>query len=241
MGYQKAVTAAGSARIGYSGAGGGDKLSRQGWEPRMTTNQPQDPRIAAAIAGDTEALSALLREHGPRLREQLSIDSKWRSVLDVDDVMQVTYMEAFLNIEKLGPGGLGAFYSWLRRIAENNLRDAIRALEAQRRPPPGVSLPQPAGSDSVVALYEVLGATTTTPSRDAARREMATALDAALARMPEDYAAVIRAYDLEGQPIATVAAKLGRSPAAVYMLRARAHDRLREVLGAETQFFSHSP
>ena len=204
----------------------------------MTTNPAHDPRIAAAISGDADALSALLRDHGPRVREQLSIDGKWRSVLDVDDVMQVTYMEAFLNVERLGPGGPGAFHSWLRRIAENNLRDAIRALEAQRRPPPGVSLPQPAGSDSVVALYDLLGATTTTPSRDAARQEMATALDSALARMPEDYASVIRAYDLDGHPIATVSAQLGRSPAAVYMLRARAHDRLREVLGAETRFFS---
>jgi RNA polymerase sigma-70 factor (ECF subfamily) len=240
MGYQNPTTNGAMERIGCHRAGSSDKLSPQGWEPRMTTNPPQDPRIAAAIAGDTDALSALLREHGPRLREQLSIDSKWRSVLDADDVMQVTYMEAFLNIDKLAPGGVGAFFSWLRRIAENNLRDAIRALEAQRRPPPAVSLPAPASGDSVVALYDLLGATTTTPSRDAARREMATALDTALARMPEDYAAVIRAYDLEGQPIATVAARMGRSPAAVYMLRARAHDRLREVLGAETRFFSHS-
>jgi len=85
---------------------------------------------------------------------------------------------------------------------------------------------------------ELLGATYTTPSRAAARREADSFIEQALAKIPSDYADVIRLYDLEQRPIAEVAQHLGRTEGAVYMLRARAHDRLREALGTESMFFS---
>jgi RNA polymerase sigma factor (sigma-70 family) len=192
--------------------------------------------IHSAIAGDADALSALLRRHGPLLREQIRIDARWRSVFDIDDVLQVTYMEAFLKIESFTPGGPGAFPGWLKRIAENNLRDAIRALEAKRRPPPGKSLN--ASDDSIFALLDSAGVGRQTPSRDAALAEMKGVLESTLLAMPEDYAAVIRKYDLDGSAIDEVASAMGRTPGAVHMLRARAHERLRELLGTGSRFFS---
>jgi len=199
-----------------------------------------DPRVLAAVGGDVEALSTLLREYGPRLREQLSIDKRWQSVLEVDDVLQVTYVEAFLKIKSFTPGGPNAFGGWLRRIAENNLRDAIRSLEAQKRPPPAAARQARDADASITSLLDSIGFIGATPSRDAARGELKTALDAALAALPKDYAAVIRGYDLEARPIEEVAASLGRSPGAIHMLRARAHDRLREIIGPGTNFFTHA-
>lgn len=191
------------------------------------------------MAGETDALSDLLREYAPRLRESLSIDRRWQSTLDVEDVLQVTFLEAFLKVGTFAPGGPNAFFGWLRRIAENNLRDAIKGLEAGKRPPPGVSLNTPVGDESVVALLDYLGVSTT-PSRTAAVGEMQSAMEAALASLPPDYAAVIREYDLKGRDIAEVAATLGRTTGAIHMLRARAHDRLRESLGPESNFFSNT-
>ncbi|TWT45538.1 ECF RNA polymerase sigma-E factor [Phycisphaerae bacterium RAS1] len=197
-----------------------------------------DERIARAIAGDTEAASSLLREYAPRLRAQLSIDPRWQSVLDADDVLQVTFLECFLKIKSFQPGGSGAFYGWLRRIAENNLRDAVKGLEAQKRPPPAVQAARGKSDESFVALYDLLRVTSATPSRAVGAGEMAGALERALAALPADYAQIIRAYDLEGRPIAEVAAETKRSPGAIHMLRARAHDRLRELLGSPSDFFS---
>jgi RNA polymerase sigma factor (sigma-70 family) len=77
------------------------------------------------------------------------------------------------------------------------------------------------------------------PSRMAAGEEIRARIDAAISRLPESYACVVRLYDLENQPIEQVAARLTRSQNAVYMLRARAHDRLRELLGPESDFFTH--
>src|SRR5262249_11476311 len=95
------------------------------------------------------------------------------------------------------------------------------------------------GSDaSVVALLETIGMSSATPSRVAAQGEMRSALDVAFSQMPEDYATAIRKYDLDGLSIGEVATAMKRSAAAVHMLRARGHERLKEVLGSGSQFFS---
>ncbi len=193
-----------------------------------------------AVEGDTRALTELLRESAPRLREQLSIDKRWQSVLDVDDVLQVTFLEAFLKISSFVPGGANSFYGWLKRVAENNLRDAIKGLEAAKRPPPAVSLQAPAGQDSAVVLLDLLGYTSATPSRDAAAGEARSAVDRALDALPPDYATVIRLYDLESRAIDEVASAVGRSAGAVHMLRARAHERLADVIGPATNFFTRT-
>jgi RNA polymerase sigma-70 factor, ECF subfamily len=84
----------------------------------------------------------------------------------------------------------------------------------------------------------MLGATSLTPSRVVAKEEAGTFLEAALKGLPPDYEKVVRLYDLEGRSIAEVAAALGRSEGATWMVRARAHDRLRESMGGESRFFS---
>ena len=196
--------------------------------------------LQQALTGDTQALSALLAQHGPAVRAGLLIDRKWSGILDADDVMQVTYLEAFLRIQDFHPAGPGAFLAWLRRVADNNLRDAIKGLERLKRPPPARRLTNtPAGGeDSASMLLNLLGVTTTTPSRAAAGAELRTALDDALAALPDDYATVVRLYDLQGCPIAEIAQQMGRSPGAVHMLRSRAHVHLRALLGAPSRFFS---
>jgi len=198
----------------------------------------EDALLANATSGDDQALRALLERHGPEIRRGLSIGNKWRSVLDPEDVMQVTYVEAFLQIDRFTPQGPGSFPAWLRRIAQNNLRDAIKALEREKRQPPGKRVESPGSEDSFVALHELLGATSTTPSRVVAGEEIKGVLEAAIAKLPPNYARVIRLYDLEGKSGPEVAAAMGRSRGAVVLLRIRAHDRLRELLGSATKFFS---
>jgi RNA polymerase sigma-70 factor (ECF subfamily) len=159
-------------------------------------------------------------------------------VLDPEDVMQVTYLEAFLRMDEFKNRGPGSFPAWLREIAQNNLRDAIKGLNGEKRPPPHKRVDPPRGEDSVVALYELLGVTSTTPSRAAARGEAKSRLEKAIEELPEDYATAVRLHNLEGRTGPEVAEAMGRSRGAVFMLLARAHDRLRERLGTASQFFS---
>ncbi len=198
----------------------------------------EEALVREAVAGNEEALSTLLLRHAAMVRAGLKISARWRSVLDAEDVMQVTLLEAFLRIRAFEPSGPGAFLAWLRRIADNNLRDAIRELECDKRAP--VRRPPVGAGDEAayVALFEQVTATGTTPSRGAARHEAKQMLEAALGQLPQDYARVVRLYELEGRSSAEVAGLLGRSPGAVRILLVRARDRLGELLGAGTRFFS---
>jgi len=196
--------------------------------------------VQQAAAGDKDALSNLLEAHGPGVEAALVISQKWQGALDAADVMQVTYLEAFSQIGRFDLTRADAFPAWLRRIAENNLRDAIRSLEARKNAPPRPML-DAHGSDSSLALLDVLTSGAGTPSRTVRTEEARDRLHQALARLPSDYARAVRHYDLEGKPIEEVAALLGRSAGAVYMLRQRAHDRLRTLLGNPASFLESNP
>ena len=199
-----------------------------------------EARIRAAVAGDADAMAELLNEHGPDVERTLTIARAWRSVLEPADVMQVTYLEAFLEIRRYDPERAQPFRAWLQRIAENNLRDAIRGLQRQKRPQPSNRVTVPARADSTWELYGHLGVTTTTPSRYATHEERVSHLNAALEALPDDYGQVVRLYDLQGLPIAEVSRQMKRSAGAVHMLRARAHDRLRQLLSPESGLFGTS-
>jgi len=205
------------------------------------TDSDHDP-FAQAACGDLAALRDLLKRYGPAVQKRLAgkIGRRWRSVMDADDVMQVTYLEAFLQIDQLVERNAASLTAWLTRAAENNLRDAIRGLQCQKRPQPERRVQPEGGEDSYIALVEMLGGTTTTPSRHAARDEAASMLESAIRKLPADYREAVQLYDLEGRSAAEVAESMRRSVGAVHMLRARAHDRLREQLGSESKYFTHA-
>lgn len=204
--------------------------------------EPGDELVEKAVSGDQDALTELLRDQRPGLERHIesSISGQWRSAIDAADIMQITYLEAFLRIDRLNGRNIRAFAAWLRRIAENNLRDAVRMLDADKRPSPARQVrPAATGSDdSMVGLVNLLGAVSMTPSRAVAAGEAKAFLNDALKRLPPDYEQVVRLYDLEGRPAKDVAERMGRSEGAVYMLRARAHDYLQELMGSRSKFFS---
>lgn len=184
-----------------------------------------------AVCGDADAVSRLLEHFGPQVEAALHIGRRWRSAIDVADVMQVTYLEAFMQIGRFDAGRGLSFLRWLRTIAANNLRDAVRGLSAGTRPPPDRRITPRPLDETASDFMEKLGVTSTTPSRDARRGEASRILLAAIDRLPPAYREVVRRYDLDGRPMDEVASSVGRSAGAVHMLRARAHERLRELLG----------
>lgn len=198
-----------------------------------------EPRLVrAAVAGDQDALAALLAAVGPEVAGRLAREIRplFRRVLDVDDVLQVTYLEAFLRIARFDYRGPGSFAKWLSRIAMNNLRDAIRGLERQKRPPGDRQIQATDSASGAAGLLDRVGWTSTTPSRAVNKREMHETVLRALDRLPPDYAEVLRLYDLEGREVREVAAALQRSEGAFFMLRSRAIDYLRGVLCEGTDF-----
>lgn len=196
-----------------------------------------DEHVVLASRGDAEALGALLERYAGRIKLRLTIDSVWQSFLDVEDVMQVTYLESFLRMRELRARNLEQFEAWLARVAENNLRDALRELRRAKRPDPHRRVTRGPDDESHSRLLETIAATSHTASKSAAGRESRALVLAAVRQLPESYRKVVEFFDLEEQSPAEVAQALGRSTGAVFMLRARAHDRLRDLLGSSSRYY----
>ncbi len=198
--------------------------------------------LKKAIAGDEDALTRLLEQHGPVVHRGLvgRISDRWRSVLSEDDVMQQTYADAFVDIGRFAPRDEGSFAGWLSTMANRNLLDAIRMLKADKRGGDRQRIEPQMMDDSFMSLYEMLGGSYTTPSQDAARKEARSAIGRAVQHLPDNYRRVVQMYDLEGRPLEEVAKALDRSCGAVSMLRIRAHRRLAELMGTMSKFLSGS-
>ncbi len=190
-----------------------------------------NPDLQAAQDGDADALGRVLESQAGPLRAALTgrIPAALQSMLSIDDVLQQTFTDAFLGIERFRPTGPRGLENWLRTIAEHNLRDAIRLLRADRRG--GGTAPVRDLDDSTSALFERITGSGTTPSRHLARSEAVAAVRTALAELPAMHRDVLERIDLRGESVAEVAASLGRSPGSVHMLRARAQRWLADLLG----------
>jgi RNA polymerase sigma factor (sigma-70 family) len=198
--------------------------------------------LARARDGDEEALTALLAIQAPMLRKFIRISPKWQSVFEFDDVIQMTFIEVFLRMSQFVGEHPRAFRAWLLTIARNNVRAAIRGLESTKRPHPDRRVTGHRSEDeSHARLLHDLGTSTGTPGRMAVRRETATTLTRALELLPVDYAGVIRHYYYDGLSGEELALRMNRSRGAAYMLLARARDRLAEIMGSPSKFFSDTP
>jgi RNA polymerase sigma-70 factor (ECF subfamily) len=193
-----------------------------------------------AVAGDGEALAQLLERHALEVRRTVSshIPQRWQAVLSADDVMQETYVDAFLDIGRFDPRGDGAFVAWLVTLARRNLLDALRMLEAAKRGRSHRRVQPTNAHGSLLILFDQLANPGATPSRAVARAEAHLSLREAIERLPASYRMIVELFDLGGQPIENVASALALTVGAVYMRRARAHRQLRDMLGNPSQFLT---
>jgi len=185
-----------------------------------------------AMTGDESALSALIQHYHALLRGrfQQSLPQRWNGLLSVDDVLQETYTDAFLGIKSFSPRGENAFEAWMTTIAKNNLRNAIEGLEAEKRGGNHRRVVADGPDESYVGLFELLEGSTTSPSGKVEKNEAKALLQESINRLPPDYRMVVMLYDIEGHPARDVAQTMKRSEGAVFMLRARAHQTLRQLL-----------
>lgn len=197
----------------------------------------QDSLLARAKAGGRDALGELLTLHTPGLRGHLRgrIPGKWQSLLSEDDVVQQTLADSIRGITRVTASTDQSYASWLRTTADNNLSDAIKALEAEKRGGDRNRVDTVRRGDVYTSLLTKLPASGTTPTGRVGRPEAKALILRALEQLPEPYAKVISLYDLEERPSAEVAKLMGRSVGAVLMLRLRALTRLTELLAPKLQ------
>lgn len=128
----------------------------------------------------------------------------------------------------------GAFYAWLERIVRNELRDAERAARSLKRDVgrEARAAPRADFGTSCTDLVAQVSGSGTSPSGALRRDEAAAAVLVALARLPAEQRAIIRLRYFENVPVGEIAARLGKTEAAVYAAYGRGLKGLGGVLTA---------
>ena len=198
--------------------------------------------IASAVAGDRTALERLLLADYQRLMAYVErrFPARLRGALAPEDVLQETLVDAFQHIGSFTPAGPDAFYRWLTTIATHRLADAAKAQRTLKRGAGRAWGECELNLDdrSVVALLDQLAADDLTASRVAARGEAVKAIHVALAGLNTDYREALRLRYIEGLPLATVAARMGRTERAVDNLCDRGRKQLRQSMGRASQYLT---
>jgi RNA polymerase sigma-70 factor (ECF subfamily) len=187
--------------------------------------------IERAVAGSTDDTETLLGQLEHELRSSLTIPARWQRSLDRDDILQVSFLEAFLRIGSLRdrtPSGLRA---WMRRLVQNNLTDAVRALDRDKRPDPRRRLTHGEQGQSARTLLGMVAGDLETAGAKASVNEQVESLQEAVLQLPASYRLVIQRVDLDECTVAEIALEMQRSTGAVHLLRSRAHIRLAELMG----------
>lgn len=206
------------------------------------TGENDQQLIVRAAEGDQFALGELLLSYSPRLSAYLApkLPSSLRRTITVDDILQQTFICAFRGIGRLEPRTPQSLLAWLKKIADHQLLDAVKAQARKKRgggqhPARGLA----GGENSSMAdLVELLSAGGPTASRVIARREAVHALQVAVASLPEDQQQAVRLHLIDGKSLAETAEAMDRTPGAVSALVHRAKENLREVMGRASTWLS---
>jgi RNA polymerase sigma factor (sigma-70 family) len=205
----------------------------------MEQDTDEQELIGLAVAGDEHALKLLLLRHFDRLAAHIAakLPIYLCSTTDPEDILQVTFAQAFRFIRVFEPRGDGSLYAWLVTIADRKLSDRMKFHNAQKRGGGQTATGFANPDESAVQLLDTLADGTETPSRCVMRGEMLDALHGAINRLPEDHRLAIRLCCLERLPAAEVARRMNRTEHAVHMLCSRARGLLRKMLGRSSQYF----
>ena len=205
----------------------------------MTELSQTETWVTAAQRGDRLALSKLLTTYHPQLRAWTAarMDAPMKARSGPEDILQQVYFDVAQQIERFDNRGPGAFLSWVQTILDHKLVDARRAAHCQAR---DVNREVPAvagsGSSSYWNLLDDLYAGSGTPSREVRREEALSALLMCVSNLSESHRQVIQLRFLEGLPLEEVAARLGKSKAAVVALSKRALEALRTSMDRMGEF-----
>ena len=198
--------------------------------------------VRAVAAGSHDALAALYDRHADAVFASASRLTSDRGM--AEEVVQETFLALWDRAETFDPS-VGSLAAWLHTIARNRTVDRLRA--AGRRPNL-VPLTSAASSGSASGGAEgpdqdtlervlaggmlVAGATPpASPERELALLELRSALQAALADMPEPERVVIVMAYAEDLSQSEIAERLGWPLGTVKTRTRRALRHLREVLG----------
>jgi len=190
--------------------------------------------VEAAIAGERVALERLLLAHYDELAVHITakLPARLQATQAVEDILQITFCQAFRDIAGFEPREGPTFGAWLAKIANNRLLDAIKQHDGPKRGGDWQRISENVRDESrILSLLDWIAAAEPSPSSIVARDEALQALHVALASLAPDERDAIRLRLLEGKSLEETAAVLGRTPDAVRGLVHRGKEHLQAAMG----------
>jgi RNA polymerase sigma-70 factor (ECF subfamily) len=207
---------------------------------KLTKELTSTQLFELAKQGNDAATTRLLWSHYDRLASYVGplLPTNLKRQIDPDDLLQDTFTVAWQKIPTLDFPDEIAFYSWLRTILRRKLLDRVRAANRQKRRGETIRGKSAEDCSPSNGLLEMLTAESRTPSSIVAGDEAEFKLRIAIVELTERHRQVLELRFLQGLTVATVAARMNCTPGAVHMLTGRAIDKLRQLMGNESKFFS---
>lgn len=148
--------------------------------------------VARCVCGDLAAFDLLVIKYQRRIRRLIG-----RMVRDVDlveDIAQETFIRAYRALHQFK--GESQFYTWLYRIAVNTAKQFLHKLQREPQLVDNNFLSEDAGDETFSSRHEP--STDETPESVLAAKEIMTALDRAMAALPEDLRQALSLREIEG-------------------------------------------
>lgn len=207
----------------------------------MSENSPEssplDDLVDRVIHGDQNALAELFEHYRDRLRKIVTfrLDPRLAARIDVEDVLQESYLNALSRLQHVLRESSGGLFVWLRLIVNQTLVDVYRRhLGTQSRDAGRErSLHLGGTSDSTsFSMSSVLFGHLTSPSQAMLRKELTEQLDAALASMSELDREILVLRHFEELSNLETSRVLGITEQGASIRYVRALSRLQKVLEA---------
>lgn len=188
--------------------------------------------VQRAVAGDARAFELLVIKYQRRIQRLIG-----RMVRDTDlveDIAQETFIRAYRALPQFR--GEAQFYTWLYRIAVNTAKKFL--LDLKRTPT--VSDRFPAGDDDTDETFRpgMEPISEETPESVLAAKEIAAAVNAGLAALPDDLRQALTLREIEGLSYEEIAGlmdcPIGTVRSRIFRAREAISTRLRPMLDKQS-------
>ena len=190
--------------------------------------------LAAAHGGSREAVGEVLEACRAYLLMVASreVDPELRAKGGASDLVQETFLEAQRDFGRFRGTTEAELLAWLRQVLLHNVANFARHYRDTAKRDVRREIEFEAGRSSV-NWRESIGDNTATPSRQAIGQETEESVQAALARLPEDYRQIILYRYQEKLPFEEIGKLMNRSSNAARKLWARAVERLQQEMDGQ--------
>ncbi|MEY4643362.1 MAG: hypothetical protein RLZZ596_193 [Pseudomonadota bacterium] len=197
-------------------------------KPAPMGDNPDAPLVERVLAGDKRAFDVLVLKYQRRIERLIA-----RMVRDhalVEDIAQETFLRAYRALYQYR--GDAQFYTWLYRIAINTAKKFL--LERKRDPLTMLVSQENDDEKDETFRHQNEPISEETPDSILAARQIAAAVEAGLAALPEDLRQAVTLREIEGlsyEEIATLMnSPIGTVRSRIFRAREAISSRLRPLL-----------